>query len=70
MKKSKLNVMDLGQLLTRTEMKKIMAGSGGGGSCGSYCFGCSLADGGSGCMKWTCVDGMWCTPVWSNCCWA
>jgi len=60
------DVLKTGQVLGRSEMKKIMAGSGGG--CGAGCVtGCRSAAGGTGCIEFYCEDG-WCNSRWSNCC--
>lgn len=54
-------------VLSRSEMKLIMAGSGS--PCGPSCSGCIPDDTSHGeCVKWECIDDMWCVPVTSNCC--
>jgi hypothetical protein len=44
---NKLNALNAGQILGRSEMKKIMAGSGG--ECALYCDGCTIRCGVSPC---------------------
>ena len=56
---------ELENTLTRTEMKNIMAGSGGGCDA-SNCFGCTPAEGWP-CAKWQCINGV-CVPRSSTCC--
>jgi len=62
------DLLKTGRVLGREEMKKIMAGSGGG--CGSSCSGCIPDNTSSGypCVKWKCKAGGWCVPENSFCC--
>lgn len=61
------NLPNMGQVLGRSEMKKIMAGSGSG--CAPSCSGCQKDNSGAGpCVKWECRYGGWCVPVTSFCC--
>ena len=66
MRKKRMNLMDVGHVLGRNEMKKIMAG------CGSYCFGGDGSNGGSA-DCYICSGGVDCKPAgpgdlgWTGC---
>lgn len=69
MTRKKFGFMNINRkdILGRSEMKKIMAGSGGG--CGPYCNGCIKDNSSHGpCVEWKCLEGGWCVPETSNCC--
>jgi len=57
-----------GQVLSRSAMKKVKAGSSSG--CGPSCSGCIPDNSSSGynCVEWICLEGQWCYPKGSDCC--
>jgi hypothetical protein len=61
------DLLNVGQILGREEMKKLMAGSGSG--CGPSCSGCQKDNSSHGpCVEWKCLDGGWCYPESNDCC--